>query len=52
MILVISIISARRFREGGAAILITEKINHQKVMAGNRAWNPFSKNSLRVEAVW
>ena len=37
MILVINIISARRFREGGAAILMTAKINHQNVIDGKRA---------------
>lgn len=48
MILERRIISPRRFVDGGAPILQAEKINHQRVMAGNKVIRPFVDVRLRV----
>jgi len=45
--LVISMISLKRFNEGGAAILHADNKNHQKVIAGNNTINPLDRNKLR-----
>lgn len=41
-------ISPIKLRDGGAPILQAEKINHQRVIAGNRFINPFVVAILRV----
>lgn len=50
-ILVIKIISPKRFKEGGAPMLQAENINHQSVIAGNRVISPFVVAILRVWVV-
>lgn len=48
VILVISMISLRRLMDGGAAILIAQKINHHIDIIGDTIYIPFIRNSLRV----
>ena len=49
MIEVISIISLIRLMEGGAAILVALRINHQRAIKGKTLSRPLVRNSLRVE---
>lgn len=44
---VIRRISAKRFKDGGAAIFLADSRNHQKVIDGNITIRPFDRNSLR-----
>ena len=48
IIAVMSITSARRFIEGGAAILHLESRNHHIIRAGKREPIPWMSESLRV----
>lgn len=48
IILVIRIISLNRLIDGGAAILIAQKMNHQLDIIGDSIYIPFMRNSLRV----
>lgn len=41
-------ISLKRLREGGAAIFIEQKMNHQKDKVGNTFINPLLINNLRL----
>lgn len=44
-------ISLIKFRNGGAAMLVAEAINHHIVMDGMRVRKPLVKNKLRVFVV-
>lgn len=46
---VISIISLKRLIEGGAAMLVAERINHHIAIRGKMFNRPFVMKSLRVE---
>lgn len=48
MILVINIISLRRLIDGGAAMLIAQRMNHHIDIIGDIKYIPFIKYSLRV----
>lgn len=50
-ILVISMISLSRFREGGAAMLAAQITNHQKAMFGLSEIRPLVRKRLRVVVV-
>lgn len=43
-----NIISLRRLIDGGAPRLAARRMNHHRVMAGNKDRRPFVRNSLRV----
>lgn len=47
-ILVVSKISARKFREGGVAMLDALRINHHRDIGGEINSMPFDMNRLRV----
>ncbi len=47
-ILDISMISLRRLIEGGPAIFIVVRMNHNRDIEGIRLMSPFVKNVLRV----
>lgn len=48
IILVINMISLSKLIDGGAAILIAQKINHHLDIIGDIKYIPFIRNSLRV----
>lgn len=42
-----ALISPKRLRVGGAAMLAAARRNHQKVKVGAKVWVPFIKENLR-----